>query len=95
MDDLTKFAELLRGQTGEDLAESPETTRLVLTKDEFASKMMEEKDGQALLDLLEIGEWKVCERLGLCFGAVTETGPIIAVPRWKNLVAHLRIVNGV
>lgn len=94
MDDLQKFAEILRGKV-ENVEETPETRSLHLTRDEFMSRILLEKDGQALLDLMETGEWRVCERLGLT-NAYYEGGvAYIDVPRWNNLVAHLRIVNSV
>lgn len=93
MDELTRFAELIRGKTNEDLAETADTTNLVLSREQFMEKMHGEPDGQDLLDLLEDGEWRVVERLGLCTGNLEPAGPTFRIPRWKNLVAHLRIVN--
>ena len=58
-------------------------------------KMLKEKDGWALLDLLEIGEWRVVENLGLVNGYIKEGVVYFNIPRWNNLVEHLRIVNSV
>lgn len=94
MNELNQFAELLRWHiTVAD--ETPETVDLHLTREEFMAKMLLEKDGQAYLDLMEMGEWRVCERMGLTNAYVKEGVAYIDVPRWKNLVAHLRIVNSV
>lgn len=93
-DEIKELAEILRGQIG-GTDETSETTGLHLTRDEFVARMLEEKDGQALLDLMEGGEWKVCERLGLTNAYLGEGGAYIDVPRWNNLVSHLRIVNSV
>lgn len=93
-DKIKEFAELLRGQIG-GTDESPETSNLHLTRDEFMAKMRQERDGQALLDLMEMGEWKICERLGLTNAYLEGSVAYIDVPRWNNLVSHLRIVNSV
>lgn len=79
----------------EDTAETKETTNLVLSKHDFMTRMLKEPDGWQLLDLLENGEWRVAERLGLILGERTPRGIEFQVPRWRNLVAHLRIVNSV
>lgn len=68
---------------------------LHLTRDEFAIKMRKESDGESLLALLESGEWRVCERMGLCEGYRQDGTAYIDVPGWNNLVAHLRIVDSV
>lgn len=94
MDDLTKFSEALRQQIG-GTDETAETTNLHLTRDEFMARMLQEKDGQALLDLMEMGEWRICERMGLSNAYYEGSTAYIDVPRWNNLVTHLRIVNGV
>lgn len=94
MDDLTNFTEALRKRIG-GTDETSETTNLHLTRDEFASRMLQEKDGQALLDLLEMGEWRICERMGLTNAYYEGSTAYIDVPRWNNLVTHLRIVNSV
>jgi hypothetical protein len=94
MSDIRSFAEALRGRI-ENTGETPETSDLHLTRQEFMSRMLLEKDGQALLDLMEDGEWKVCERLGLTNAYLSEGGAYIDVPRWNNLLAHLRIVHSV
>ena len=57
--------------------------------------MRRNEDGQQLLDLMESGEWRVCERLGLCKAYIKEDVAYIDVPRWNNLVQHLRIVDSV
>lgn len=58
-------------------------------------RMLKEKDGWALLDCLENSEWKVAERLGLINGYIKDDIAHFDVPRWNNLVEHLRIVNSV
>ena len=93
-DEIKNFADSLRGQIG-GTDETSLTVNLTLSRDEFVARMLEEKDGQELLDLMERGEWKVCERLGLTNAYLGEGGARIEVPRWNNLVAHLRIVNSV
>lgn len=80
---------------GKPIEETEETTALHLTRDEFVTRMRKEPDGQSLLDLMEDGEWRICERMGLSNGYYLEGVPYIDVPGWNNLVAHLRIVNGV
>jgi hypothetical protein len=92
-DQIREFAESLRGQI-ENTQEGSDTTDLHLTKQEFMDRMLREKDGRALLDLMEDGEWRVCERLGLT-RAYYDGVAYIDVPRWNNLLAHLRIVNSV
>lgn len=94
MDDLNRFAEYLRKQIG-GTDEGPETTNLHLTRDEFMARMLGEENGQALLDLMEMGEWRVCERLGLTNAYYDNGTAYIDVPRWNNLVTHLRIVHSV
>lgn len=94
MKDMDKFFDSLRGQIA-DTGETSETENLHLTRDEFMARMRLEGDGQALLDLMESGEWRVCERMGLTNAYYDDGVPYIDVPRWKNLVAHLRIVNSV
>lgn len=80
---------------GSPLEETDETTNLHLTRDEFAARMRQMPDGDSLLNLLEDGEWRVCERMGLCHGYYVNNVPYIDVPGWVNLVAHLRIVHSV
>ena len=95
MDELNRFVEGLRRQIG-GTDETPETTNLHLTRQEFMARMLLERDGQALLDLMEDGEWRVCERLGLSNAYYGADGtPYIDVPRWNNLVSHLRICHSV
>jgi len=93
-DEIRNFAEALRGRI-ENVEETPETTNLHLTRQGFMDRMLLEGDGQALLDLMEDGEWRVCERLGLTNAYYSEGTAYIDVPRWNNLLAHLRIVNSV
>jgi len=88
------FLDKLRGLC-EETSETPESTDLHLTRDAFQQKMLVEEDGQALLDLLSSGEYKVCERMGLSNGYIEDGVAYIDVPRWNNLVAHLRIVNSI
>ena len=94
MNDINRLAEGLRQQIGVP-EETPETTNLHLTRQQFMDRMNLEKDGQALLDLMEDGEWKVCERLGLTKAYYEASVAHIDVPRWNNLLSHLRIVNSV
>jgi len=93
-DEIKNFAEILRGEIA-NTEETTETKDLHLTRKEFMDKMLLEQDGRSLLDLMEIGEWKVCERLGLTNAHYEGDVAYIDVPRWINLVAHLRIVNNV
>jgi hypothetical protein len=65
---------------------------LQLTREQFTEKLLEESDGESLLILLDRGEWRICERMGLCEGYRTNT---VSIPGWNNLVAHLRIVDSV
>lgn len=88
---LNDFAEILRQQCNHDLSETGDTTNLTLTQSEFDAKVLSEENGIALLDLYKRGECRICERLGLV--RVEQEG--IVVPRWKNLIAHLRIVESV
>jgi len=81
--------------SGRPIEETEESTNLHLTRDDFATRMRREADGQELLDLMEAGEWRICERMGLCNAYYQDNIPYIDVPGWNNLVAHLRIVNGV
>lgn len=69
--------------------------RVHLKRNEFIEKMKLEPDGQELLDLMESGEWRICERMGLCEAYYEGSDAYIDVPGWNNLVAHLRIVNSV
>lgn len=93
-DEIKDFAESLRGRI-ENVGETPDTTGLHLTKKQFMERMLQEKDGQPLLDLMEDGEWRVCERLGLTNAYHDGGNAYIDVPRWNNLIAHLRIVHSV
>lgn len=93
---MKKFLDNLRSLAAHNTTEeSAETQNLTLVKQQFMDKMLQEKDGWDLLDCLEGGEWKVAERLGLINGYVKDGQPCFNVPRWNNLVAHLRIVNSV
>ena len=91
-DNMKSFADNLRQQIG-GTDETAETMNLHLTRPEFMEKMLREEDGKSLLDLLEDGEWMICERLGLTNAYRSEGVAYIDVPRWNNLVTHLRIVN--
>lgn len=93
-DEIKNFAEHLRKMIG-GTDETPETTDLHLTRSDFMEKMLLEVDGQSLLDLMEAGEWRVCERLGLTNAYDQDGVAYIDVPRWNNLVTHLRVVNSV
>lgn len=93
-DEIKNLAEHLRKQIG-GTDETPDTTNLHLTREEFMERMLRERDGQALLDLMEDGEWRVCERLGLTEAYMEGSTAIIDVPRWNNLLSHLRIVASV
>ena len=71
---------------------------LRLTHNEFKVKMISdqgEKLAWELMDLMESGEWRICERLGLCNGYYKEGTRFIDVPNWKRLVGHLILVNSV
>lgn len=94
MREIDKFFDSLRGQIA-NTEETAATEDLHLTREEFMARMLLEEDGQALLDLMESGEWRVCERMGLTNAYYKEEVAYIDVPRWNNLVAHLRIVNSV
>lgn len=91
----TPMLEALRATSGENVQESESTQNLHLTHQQFKDKMLEQADGWPLLDLLESGEWRICERMGLCNGYIKDGVAYIDVPRWNNLVAHLRIVNSI
>ena len=92
MDQLIKT--LRDAASGGLISESEETTNLHLTRDQFMLKMLRETNGQELLNLMEMGEWRVCERLGLCNGYIKDGVAWIDVPGWANLLAHLTLVNG-
>lgn len=89
------LTENIRKMCGHNTEETPETTNLHLTREEFMDKMLTEENGRELLDLLEIGEWRACERMGLSVAYIKEGKAYIDVPRWNNLVSHLKIVNSV
>lgn len=81
---------------GGNIEETEESTALHLTKDEFVARMYKEPDGHELLELLEMGESQICERMGLCHGYIDDNNQVVFdVPGWNNLIAHLRIVNSV
>ena len=86
---LTDLRSQILGPTVEDLSGRH------LTKAAFAAKMRAETDGQALLDLLEDGEWRICERMGLSDGYIKGGQMFIDVPSWGQLVGHLKIVQSV
>lgn len=90
---MKEFLDNLRAATGENVQESEPI--LTLSKEDFITKMLKEKDGTALLDCLEMGEWRIAERMGLIDGYYEDGKAFFTVPRWNNLVAHLRIVNSV
>lgn len=93
---MKEFLDNLRKQAAVgSTEENTESQNLILFKQQFMDKMLQEKDGWALLDCLESGEWRVAERLGLINGYVKDGQPCFDVPRWNNLVEHLRIVNSV
>lgn len=92
---MKEFLDNLRALTGESTQENTESKNLTLTKEQFMGKMLLEEDGVGLLDLLESGEWRVVERMGMINGYVKDGKPYFDVPRWNNLVAHLRIVNSI
>lgn len=94
MDELNRFVEGLRRQIG-GTEETPETTNLHLTREEFMARMLLEPNGQDYLNLMEDGEWKVCERMGLTNAYYSDGVAYIDVPRWNNLVAHLKICHQV
>lgn len=77
------------------ITENDDSSMLHLTKDELMAKMYKEKDGHELLELLESGESRIVERMGLCHGYIKEGQVVFDIPGWNNLVAHLRIVNSV
>lgn len=87
--------EMMREISGVDASENNDS-KLLLKRQEFIAKMLEEENGQQLLDLLERGEWRVCERLGMSNAFIGDDNePYIKVPNWDRLVAHLQIVNSV
>lgn len=93
---MKEFLDNLRKQAAiGNTEENTESVNLALAKPEFMAKMLKEKDGWALMDCLEHGEWKIAERLGLIEGYVKDGIAWFNVPRWNNLVEHLRIVNSV
>lgn len=67
---------------------------LTLTTEEFITKVMKEVHGSELLDLLESGEWRVAERLGLIHGYKRNNEVYFDIPRWNHFLTHLRLVNG-
>jgi len=93
--DLDQAIKACRDMCEGEISETEETTNLTLTKQEFMDKMLQEEDGAELLQLLESGESNVTERLGLCHGEIRDGQVVFDIPGWKNLVTHLRIVNGV
>jgi hypothetical protein len=87
--------ELRDSASGKPIEETEESSILHLTRDEFMAKMRQEDNGQALLDLMEMGEWRICERMGLTNAYYEGSTAYIDVPGWNNLVAHLKIVDSV
>lgn len=94
MNDIERFTEGLRAHL-EDTGETSDTSDLHLTREEFMARMLLEPNGQDFLDLMEDGEWRVCERMRLTKAYYSEGVAYIDVPRWKNLVAHLKICHQV
>ena len=92
---LNKLNESLRKAIMPEVVSGQDETSLHLTKQEFMDKMLKEKDGWQLLDLLEIGEANIAERLGLIHGYLKNSQVYFDIPSWHHLVAHLRIVNSV
>ncbi len=92
---LKQLANYLRTTCGENTKETKDTTNLTLTKNEFVTKILLEKDGQALLNLLESGEHKICESMELIHGYKEKEQTYFNIPGWNNLIAHLKIVNSV
>jgi hypothetical protein len=89
------FEKLLEMIVGHEIVETPETTDLHLTREQFMEKMLKEKDGQALLDLLE-REYAICEKLKLTNAYYGDNNvAFIDVPKWNTLVAHLSVLNSV
>lgn len=80
---------------GEVTTENEYTSDLLLTKDEFIDRVNREDNGQELLDLLEMGESNVCERMGLCHGYIEGGVVYFKVPEWNHLISHLKLVNSV
>lgn len=98
MSNLNDFNENLRQSImkKEDMIQDTEkSVDLHLSKEQFMEKMQKEPDGWELMDLLEIGESAICERMGLIKGYSKDGTVCFDVPRWNNLLAHLRIVNSI
>lgn len=92
---LAETTNSLRDALFGEVKETADSTDLHLIRSEFMARMLREEDGQQLLDLMESGEWTVCERLGLCNALTEDNKAYIDVPRWNTLVQHLKIVNNV
>jgi hypothetical protein len=84
-----------RQQIEPEIFEKSDGINLKLTKQAFMEKMLQEKDGWPLLDLLEKGEWRVAENHGLIQGYRENSEIYFEIPSWNHLLAHLRIVNSV
>lgn len=93
MTNLKQLTDALRQAVEPEIMQRPDEVDLRLPKADFVAKMLREKDGAALLDLLAAGEYRIAERLGLIDGQFTEVGIFMAVPSWNALVAHLMAVN--
>lgn len=61
-----------------------------LSTAQFEAKMLREKDGLLLLQRLEDGEWKQIEQLGLCHAEVRGGLVEFHIPRWLELLRHMR-----
>ena len=79
----------------EGMLDAADVTNLHLTKEEFMARMQKESDGWPLMDLMEKGEWRVCERMGFINGYHENDVVYFDIPSWNNLLGHLRIVNSI
>jgi hypothetical protein len=90
---LKKLQDELRGLAEPGIVSRHDQTNLHLTRPEFMEKMKIEQHGQGLLDLLEDGEHRIAERMGLINGYYGDGGVIyFDIPSWNSLVAHLTAV---
>lgn len=90
MPDFNNILKNIRNQINPD-SETPETSNLVMSEQEFFNKVLLEENGKELLTLLEDGEVNICKRIGL----MTLKDGQVEVPQWNSLISHLRIVNSV
>lgn len=86
-DNLPQFLDNLRGSIAEDNT----TTDLRMSIEDFTRKLIELPDGKELAKLLMEGELKIAVRMGLI--NVEPDG--YHIPRWNNLIEHLRILQSV